>query len=530
MMPIQTPHVGVVRPCYDEDSERVLLGHLIASPDGAKVGDVLTLVRPEDFYVGAHAAIYRVVADLCVEGHPVNLVSVNAEMLRRNMQSDYAVLVSHDSRIDSDTPSFVGYLTGLVDRARLGPPDSAARCIRACALKRRARAVLQEGVAACDNGTTTENAKDLLSNLRAQIQQIEIDYDHHDGFAATDLLDVAEPAPFTELLDCPGALTRGLSIMFIAGQSSARKSWLVLELVKAVATGTPLPPLRIREPATKTRVLYLALDTYRDRAYGRFAPLRSAMQHGQVEAVFRGERPGFDLLSPKPRREFVEYIQSGAFGLVVIDTIRWVHSANEMDQKEMHDFVAALDQIVMAGAAVLGVCHVPKGKEDTDPSLDLLRGASSLGNAIHTAATVKGGRQDPLSELSWVKANDCHPWPEPFCYRITDGRFEYVPVIDASRDDPLQNTILDIISTVNADPHTLPPSKGCPFRATFNIIMDQVRLRVPKGKGNSDKTIRNLLAALVSKKTLSTFTYHKRGSLAYGLSGLTTTDEDDLGF
>lgn len=505
-------------PPQDALAERSLLGALLL--DNSQISAAYALCGPEDFFFPAHGRAYKAILELAAKGAAVDGITLRAELLKHGM-ADKAL--SGDESLP-----LLDFFTGCIELAPVASHASRyAKIVRVTALKRAAIRAATAGLARLQNGISGAGITEVLSEIEAEFTRLR-DLSDAAPFRATDLADITEPPPSVELLDAPGALTIGATIAFVAGQSSTRKSWLVRELISAVALGTPMPPIR-KHTTSKCKTLWLALDSYRRRVYGRAAGLKTLIDRGHVKLICRGEFPGFDILNPKNRKQLVDYVKAEGFGLVVIDTIRWIHSADEMDQKALHDFVAALDEIVMAGAAVLGVCHSPKGTKDTDPSLDLLRGASSLGNAIHTAAVVKMTDPD-VSEVSWVKCNDAHPWPECFSFQVVDGRFEYVQAAKTPGGDRLRNTVLDIILTLNTDASRVAPSPHLPHKATFPLIMDQVRTRVPKGQGAAEKTIRNLLAGLTSDNTITAHPIDKRGTLVYSYFRPAEKEEADVNF
>jgi replicative DNA helicase len=66
-------------PPQSRDAERAVLGSLLK--DNGIIGDVIQILRPENFYFDAHQKIYRIIQALYDKGHPVDLV-----MLAENLQ------------------------------------------------------------------------------------------------------------------------------------------------------------------------------------------------------------------------------------------------------------------------------------------------------------------------------------------------------------------------------------------------------------------------------------------------------------
>src|SRR2546428_7474622 len=70
-------------PPQSRDAERCVLGSMLR--DNGVIGDVLQIVRQENFYQDAHRKIFNGVVTLYDRGHPVDLVML-AELLKEQKQ------------------------------------------------------------------------------------------------------------------------------------------------------------------------------------------------------------------------------------------------------------------------------------------------------------------------------------------------------------------------------------------------------------------------------------------------------------
>src|SRR5437016_5996124 len=70
-------------PPQSREAERCVLGSMLR--DNAVIGDVIQIVRAENFYTDAHQKIYQGITTLYDRGHPVDLV-VLAELLKEQKQ------------------------------------------------------------------------------------------------------------------------------------------------------------------------------------------------------------------------------------------------------------------------------------------------------------------------------------------------------------------------------------------------------------------------------------------------------------
>src|SRR5437660_8903039 len=70
-------------PPQSRDAERSVLGSMLR--DNAVIGDVVQILRVENFYSDAHQKIFQAVTDLYQKGHPADLV-VLTELLKERQQ------------------------------------------------------------------------------------------------------------------------------------------------------------------------------------------------------------------------------------------------------------------------------------------------------------------------------------------------------------------------------------------------------------------------------------------------------------
>src|SRR5215831_5858536 len=73
------PPAGDRLPPQSREAERSVLGSMLR--DNGVIGDVLQIVREENFYLDAHQKIFKAIIALYDRGHPVDLVML-AELLK----------------------------------------------------------------------------------------------------------------------------------------------------------------------------------------------------------------------------------------------------------------------------------------------------------------------------------------------------------------------------------------------------------------------------------------------------------------
>src|SRR6516164_3454576 len=73
------PGGGERLPPQSREAERCVLGSMLR--DNGVIGDLLQIIRAENFYLDAHQKVFQAIISLYDRGHPVDLVML-AEVLR----------------------------------------------------------------------------------------------------------------------------------------------------------------------------------------------------------------------------------------------------------------------------------------------------------------------------------------------------------------------------------------------------------------------------------------------------------------
>ena len=142
-----------------------------------------------------------------------------------------------------------------------------------------------------------------------------------------DLLAATIPAP-RPIVD--GLLHEGM--LLFGGKSKRGKSWLMLDLALAVATGSPVwRSFPTREPQP---VLYLALEDGRGRVQRRLRAIRPGIETaGRLQLLY-----DFPLLNDGGIERLRHYIETWHYRLVIIDVLARVEpAAKGNSEKTYHD-------------------------------------------------------------------------------------------------------------------------------------------------------------------------------------------------
>lgn len=176
-----------------------------------------------------------------------------------------------------------------------------------------------------------------------------------------------------------GILRQGHKGM-LAGQSKAGKSFALLQLGLAVATGGTW----LGYPCTQGRVLYVNLEIDAASFAHRVADIASVKQlTGNWAARFdilnlRGFCAPLDKLAPKIIHKCLKASdgKKGYYSIVIIDPLYKIITGDENSASEMSKFTALFDKIAYStGAATFSVHHHSKGVQGTKRTMDRASGS-----------------------------------------------------------------------------------------------------------------------------------------------------------
>ena len=192
-------------------------------------------------------------------------------------------------------------------------------------------------------------------------------------------------------------LTIGLVVL--AGMSKIGKSWLVLQLARAVAGGTPF----LGHDVNGGNVLFLALeDPGGRRLQGRL------IKQGNDETGRLFFETDWPYLSDGGFDQLREYLTTDHYVLVIIDTFsRAVGNLDQLKPADMTMLFGKLQQLAIEfETVILLVDHHPKnGRESRDPVRDIY-GATAKGAVVDTALGLYRDTNDPLKAELLVTGRD----------------------------------------------------------------------------------------------------------------------------
>jgi replicative DNA helicase len=230
---LSAPEQGFDRvPPHDLAAEQGVLGGCLLSKDA--IADVVEILQSNDFYRPAHSDVYEVVQDLYGRGEPADVVSVSAELARRDLLGKIGGAPYLHTLISSvPTAANAGYYAEIVrEKAVLRRLGSAGTRIVQMAeaptadvdgVVDRAQQLVYE----VTEQRTSEDFTRLDSLLQPTLDEVEA-IQGHDG-AMTGV-----PTGFADLDSLTNGL-RGGQLIVIAARPAMGKSTLGLDLARAAA-------------------------------------------------------------------------------------------------------------------------------------------------------------------------------------------------------------------------------------------------------------------------------------------------------
>jgi RecA-family ATPase len=209
-------------------------------------------------------------------------------------------------------------------------------------------------------------------------------------FSAADLMALDLPAV--------AAVVQGLlyvGVTLFAGKPKMGKSWMMLALALAVATGSMALG---NMPVQQGEVLYLALEDNRRRLQGRIKKLLAGQD---VPA-------GLHLASSCPRLDeggleaLDDYLgQHPDIKLVIVDTLARFKPAGSRKRTQYDEDRDSVDSLIPLadkhGVAIVLVHHLRE--MDSDDPLDMITGSVGLTGGVDSALVLKRRRGEPDAYL-----------------------------------------------------------------------------------------------------------------------------------
>lgn len=340
--------------------ERSIISTLLNEFPSEPLPDILTkLLRhaPESFDDSRCGVIAVAIRELNLTGKPVHLLTVREW------------LDTHSSLDDAGGAMFLGALA--VDCVTLDIAGFEAGSVWTAYQTRRTRQLLGEALTEIDRqpdmaGTIANLAAKALAELGSNGQ-------------ADSLPPILDAAEFlTEKIILPHELIYGVlhqgSKMVLGGGSKTFKTWTLLDLGVAVATGEPWLSFK----TAKGRVLFLNFEIqsgfFQQRLHAVAKEKGVTLTKGQIDVWnLRGHATGYNLLLPR----IIERVKESGYALIVLDPIYKLYGqTDENSAGEVAQLLNAIEMLtVISRAAVAFGAHYSKGNQAGKEAIDRISGS-----------------------------------------------------------------------------------------------------------------------------------------------------------
>lgn len=201
---------------------------------------------------------------------------------------------------------------------------------------------------------------------------------------------------FDAVFDPPLQVVEGMivanTVWMLAGRPKSGKSWLLLNLVRALDTGEPW----LGKPTNRTgRILYIALEDGFKRMHNRLHAMNWRPEN--VDFLFELDRKlddGGDTI-------FSQLKESHGYTIFVLDTLRAAlsPSADENDNNTMATLMNGLAKFSHNDEFTLIVSHHTRKSDNDGDSFEAIRGASALRGSYDGGAVLKRAHGERIARL-----------------------------------------------------------------------------------------------------------------------------------
>ena len=250
----------------------------------------------------------------------------------------------------------------------------------------------------------------------AGLAQGAADWDEWDEWYAAETDELPDAAPLGIDLDgerpeLPDALIDGIlrthDKMLLSGPSKAGKSFALMELCAAFATGGKWLGWRCR----KSRVLYVNLELTAQSCRARFYDVFKAVGADNPSAVSVWNLKGRGTALSRLKAAMVRRVRKTGAEVIIIDPIYKVMMGDESSAKDIGEFTNTLDEIVEESGASLIYCHHhSKGFQGEKRSIDRASGSGVFGRDADAIVDMIELDPDDKARTRHVSAKQCAAW------------------------------------------------------------------------------------------------------------------------
>ena len=233
-----------------------------------------------------------------------------------------------------------------------------------------------------------------------------------------------------------GLLHEGM--LLFGGKSKRGKSWLMLDLALAVATGNRV--WRYFEVPEPQPVLYIALEDSRARIQRRLQEIRPGVRtNGKLQLLYN-----FPMLNDGGLEKLRGYITAGRYRLIVIDVLARIEpAAKGGNEKTYHDiyrmFAPLQDLHRQHPVCLVMLTHLRKA--EADDIFDTLHGSVAYQGVQDSLWVLERPPQDTVGILH-IREND--GGDQALHVSFADGHWEYLGCDETMKHSQNRQAILEL--------------------------------------------------------------------------------------
>ena len=348
-----------ILPPHNTEAEAGVIGCLLLSTD-ALADTVGTGLDPSDFYHAHYRECYKAICDLTDSGTPVDLVILKDELDKRRVFGDGFSLENLARAAETaPTASHAPHYAVIVrDQAIQRKMLLLSTAIGKKTSKGEALNGELDELAALSQSRLSNQPKKIMAS---PAREVFLNVDDEVDFILYPIL-------------ARGCLTQ------LQGDPKSGKSCFSIFMAIACASGRWTAGRFKYEQDNPSRVVYISYEDNNRRLKRRVKEYIGGLGLSEVPdtLLLFGKNPEIDLSTKKGEEQLRRIIEDNQADVIILDTLSYLHTAEENSKKEMQPVMAALRRIVEDfPVAVLMIHHTRKGGTNGDQAGTAQRGRGS---------------------------------------------------------------------------------------------------------------------------------------------------------
>ena len=223
------------------------------------------------------------------------------------------------------------------------------------------------------------------------------------------------------------------SVSLVCGAGGSKKTYSMIDLVVAVASGNEWLGFDVSEPTT---TLFVDEESGPRRFAHRVCATGRAHEVSPDLPLFYISLEGFDLTTTDGQDKLHELITETGAKLVILDALVDIMAGDENAVSDVQPIFVGLRRIAeLTQSAIVVIHHTNRAGE--------YRGSSALKGAVDIMLIVTSAGNDTIITFKTEKARDIEPVTFHARANFGDGTFNLSPIAGTTRADQLRPLILE---------------------------------------------------------------------------------------